>query len=438
MERFAMNKIRQWKQNNYRKPLMIVGARRVGKTWIMKEFGENEYRDYVYIDFASNNREINNLFTLHCNARQLLIGLETYAKKEIAPGNTLIIFDEIQKMPQFLSKLQCIYEDTRDYHIICAGSQSVTALYANDPFFVKHVEVLTLYPMSFQEFFEEVEREANYKKFVYNSDYTMMSVFKERYIEALKIYFFVGGMPEAVLDFSLHRDFEKVRDIQVDIINECELDFSRYAPSAYLPKITMIWESIPFQLAKKNKKFVYGNIQDGGRAKAYEDAINWLSGFGFIYKVNRITVPDIPLKDYENRKAFKLFMVDIGLLGCMLGLKQSVLLNDGAIFDEFECALTEQYVLQQLVMIPNWKLYYYANERCACEISYLIDNGKVIVPVDIRMKANLKAKRLKTYQDKFHPKKIVQMSNDNYYTKENVVYLPLYAVEKIIEELDIC
>lgn len=262
-------------------------------------------------------------------------------------------------------------------------------------------------------------------------DFQMINSFKETYIDALKQYYFVGGMPEAVQSFADNKDFNEVRDIQKRILMAYEQDFSKHAPNEIVPKIRMIWNSIPSQLAKENKKFIYGLVREGGRAKEYETAIMWLADCGLVHKVSRVNGAGVPLKAYEDLKAFKLFVLDVGLLGCMVGLNQRTLLDGNYLFVEFKGALTEQYVCQQLKTIEDLGVYYYTNNRGSCEVDYVIDTGELIVPVEVKAEVNLKAKSLKTFRDKFSPEISVRTSMANYKEEDWLINLPLYAIEQI-------
>lgn len=438
MKRFAMDWLEQWKNKKNRKPLIVEGASGVGKTWLIKEFGEKEYSDTVYVDFKQKDDRIKRLFEGSLDIGFLLSGLEVYSGKQISTSDILIIFDNIQEMPQMVPSLRCFYEDIQDYHVICASSLlNIVSLYDTVFSLTGKVEILQLYPMSFQEFFQEVEPKEHLRNFLSKGNFTMTDIFRKNYVEVLKNYFFVGGMPEAVLQFIKYKDLDRARDVQWHILNAYKQYFTDYAPSAFRSRVCAVWASIPHQLVKENKKFVYDLIQEGGRAKFYEKAIKWLSDCGFVYKVNRVTQPQTLLEEYDITKTFKLFMMDIGLLGCMLGLRQDMISSGNALFDAFNGALTEQYVLQHLVAISGWNVHYYANERSACEISCLIDNGRIVIPVDVVTKINLKAKRLQTYMEKFNPVKAVQISMADYNVNERILHLPIYAVEKIIAELGV-
>ncbi len=434
MYRAAIEKLYKWKEGKHRKPLIIEGARQVGKTWLMKEFGSKAYDDIVYINFDSNSR-MAELFASDLNTDRLLMGMELYAGRKIDPDHTLLIFDEVQEVPRALSSLKYFYENAPQYHIICAGSLLGIALHQGTSFPVGKVDFLSLYPLSFKEFLTATAGE-RFAALLDQQDYQMITAFKQTYIDALKQYYFVGGMPEAVKSFADEKDFNEVRAIQKRILAAYEQDFSRHAPIEIVPKIRMVWNSIPSQLAKENKKFIYGLVREGGRAKEYEAAIMWLCDCGLVHKVSRVNAAGIPLRAYEDLKAFKLFMVDVGLLGCMAGLRQRTLLDGNDLFMEFKGALTEQYVCQQLKTIDDLGVYYYTNDRGSCEVDFIVDTGEQIVPMEVKAEVNLKAKSLKTYREKFNPQISVRTSMADYKKEDWLLNLPLYAVEEFCNAAD--
>ncbi|WP_300786860.1 ATP-binding protein [uncultured Acetatifactor sp.] len=434
MYRVAIAELYKWKESRHRKPLIIQGARQVGKTWLMKEFGCQAYADTVYINFDSNSR-MAELFASDLDTDRLVMGIELYAGRKINPDSTLLIFDEIQEVPRALSSLKYFCEDAPQYHIVCAGSLLGIALHEGTSFPVGKVDFLPLYPLSFKEFLMAVAGE-RFAGLLNYRDFQMIASFKQTYIDALKQYFFIGGMPEAVQSFVEERDFNAVRNIQKRILAAYEQDFSKHAPIEIVPKIRMIWNSIPSQLARENKKFVYGLVREGGRAKEYEAAIMWLCDCGLVHKVSRVNASGIPLKAYEDLKAFKLFMVDVGLLGCMTGLRQRTLLDGNALFTEFKGALTEQYVCQQLKAVGDLTVFYYTNDRSSCEIDFVVDTGEQIVPIEVKAEINLKAKSLKTYREKFSPELSVRTSMADYKREDWLLNLPLYAVEEICNCLE--
>lgn len=432
MYRIAIEKLYKWKNSKRRKPLIIEGARQVGKTWLMKEFGKQAYADTVYINFDSNSR-MADLFSADLDTDRLIMGLELYAGRKINPENTLLIFDEVQEVPRALASLKYFYENAPQYHIVCAGSLLGIALHQGTSFPVGKVDFLKLYPLSFSEFLMATGNE-RFAELLKNQDYEMITSFKQTYIDALKHYYFVGGMPEAVQSFAESKDFNEVRAIQKRILAAYEQDFSKHAPNEIVPKIRMLWNSIPSQLARENKKFVYGLVREGGRAREYETAIMWLSDCGLVHKVSRVNAAGIPLKAYEDLKAFKIFIVDVGLLGCMTGLRQRTLLDGDDLFIEFKGALTEQYVCQQLKTIEDLGVYYYTNDRGSCEIDFVVDTGEQIVPIEVKAETNLRAKSLKTYRERFEPELSVRTSMADYKKEDWLLNLPLYAIENITVE----
>lgn len=432
MYRIAIEKLYKWKNSSRRKPLIIEGARQVGKTWLMKEFGKQAYADTVYINFDSNSR-MADLFSADLDTDRLIMGLELYAGRKINPENTLLIFDEVQEVPRALASLKYFYENAPQYHIVCAGSLLGIALHQGTSFPVGKVDFLKLYPLSFSEFLMATGNE-RFAELLKNQDYEMITSFKQTYIDALKHYYFVGGMPEAVQSFAESKDFNEVRAIQKRILAAYEQDFSKHAPNEIVPKIRMLWNSIPSQLARENKKFIYGLVREGGRAREYETAIMWLSDCGLVHKVSRVNAAGIPLKAYEDLKAFKLFIVDVGLLGCMTGLRQRTLLDGDDLFVEFKGALTEQYVCQQLKTVEDLGIYYYTNDRGSCEIDFVVDNGEQIVPIEVKAETNLRAKSLKTYRERFEPELSVRTSMADYKKEDWLLNLPLYAIENITVE----
>ena len=431
MYRIAIEELLKWKESKHRKPLIIEGARQVGKTWLMKEFGRLYYEDTVYINFDSNSR-MSELFASDLDTSRLLIGLELYAGRKINPEHTLLIFDEVQEVPRALSSLKYFYENAPEYHIVCAGSLLGIALHEGTSFPVGKVDFLKLYPLSYREFLMAIGKE-QYARLLEDKDYQMITSFKQTYIDALRYYYYVGGMPEAVQSFADDNDFNEVRNIQKRILAAYEQDFSKHAPIEIVPKIRMLWNSIPSQLAKENKKFIYGLIREGSRAKDYEAAIMWLSDCGLVHKISRVNAAGMPLKAYEDLKAFKLFVLDIGLLGCMSGLHQQTLLDGNELFVEFKGALTEQYVCQQLENLDDLAIYYYTNDKGSCEVNFVVDAGEQIIPIEVKAEVNLKAKSLKVYHEKFNPKISVRTSMADYKEDDWLINLPLYAIDNIAE-----
>ena len=429
MYRFAIEQLQKWKVKKHRKPLIIRGARQVGKTWLMNEFGAVSYEHVVYVNF-DNNERMKNLFDGNLKISRLITGLELYAGHKIDPDRTLLIFDEVQEVPKALTSLKYFNEDAPQYQIVCAGSLLGVALHPGTSFPVGKVEFLDLYPLSFFEFISALGK-GQYVDLLQKGDFDMAAAFKQDYIDLLKHYYYVGGMPEAVQSFADNKDFNEVREIQRRILDAYEQDFSKHAPHDAIPRIRMLWNSIPAQLTKENKKFIYGLIKEGARAKEYELALLWLTDCGLVHKVHRVTAPSLPLKAYEDLKAFKLFFMDVGLLSCMVGLRQDVLLDGNALFKEFKGALTEQYVLQQLKTVKGLNIYYWTAERGTAEVDFVVDNGSDVIPVEVKAEVNLQAKSLKVYREKFHPKLSIRNSMADYRKDDWLLNLPLWATETI-------
>lgn len=431
MYRYAIEELIRWKSKKNRKPIILEGARQVGKTWLMKEFGNRAFSDTAYINFDGNSR-LTALFSGDFDVPRIILGLELYIGRKIDPAGTLIIFDEVQEAPRALACLKYFYENAPEYHIVCAGSLLGIALHQGTSFPVGKVDFLKLYPLTFKEFLLAAGLE-RFVEVLDNRDYSMLTNFKQTYIDALKQYYFVGGMPEAVSSFCENRDFQEVREIQRRILNAYEQDFSKHAPNAAVPKIRMLWNNIPSQLAKENKKFVYGLVREGARAKEFEAALMWLSDCGLIHCVYRVSAPNLPLKAYADMRAFKVFLSDVGLLSCMTNLGQRTLLDGNEVFKEFKGALTEQYVLQQLAAMKNIDTYYYVNERSSAEIDFVIDDGERVVPIEVKAETNLMAKSLKFYRQRFDPAVAVRVSMADYREEDGLLNLPLYAVSVLGE-----
>lgn len=429
MYRFAIDDLMQWKENRNRKPLIIEGARQVGKTWLMKEFGKQAFDDVAYINFDSNP-QMKELFDSDLDVNRLIMSLEIYCERKISAEKTLIIFDEIQEVPRALTSLKYFYENAPQYHIVCAGSLLGIALHEGTSFPVGKVDFLELHPMSFKEFLLATGKD-RFVELLDIQDFQMITTFKQMYIEALKVYYFVGGMPEVVKDFAKNQDFNEARKIQRQILEAYEQDFSKHAPAQIVPRIRMIWHSIPTQLARENKKFVYGLVKEGARAKDFELAIMWLHDCGLVHKVSRIKTPKIPLQAYVDFKAFKLYLLDVGLLSCMASLSEKVLLDGNELFNEFKGALTEQYVCQQLKTVKDIEVFYYTNDRGSCEVDFIVGKNANVIPLEVKAEVNLKSKSLKTFRDKFSPPLSIRSSMADYKDEGLLINLPLYAIDQI-------
>ncbi|HAN09641.1 MAG TPA: ATPase [Clostridiales bacterium] len=431
MYRKAIDELKKWKDSGTRKPLIIRGARQVGKTWLMKRFGEECYKQYAYINF-DNNERMENLFKGDLNIDRLITALQIESGVTIDVSNTLIIFDEVQEVPRALTSLKYFYENAPQYHIVCAGSLLGVALHPGTSFPVGKVDFTDLYPLNFTEFMMATGNE-NLAELLTKQDFGLITSFKGRYIDLLKQYYYVGGMPEAVASFIGKQDYSEVREIQKKLLSAYEQDFSKHAPNETVPRIRMLWNSVPSQLAKENRKFIYGLIREGARAKEYELAMTWLLDCGLIYKVGRVSKPDMPLAAYQDMSAFKLFILDVGLLSALTSLDIKSILEGNKIFEEFKGSLTEQYILQQLVATKEVTPYYWSTDKGTAEIDFIFQSESEIVPLEVKAAENLQAKSLKSYCAKYNPKYAIRTSMSDYRKEEWLTNLPLYAINVIGE-----
>ncbi len=425
MERLLMNQLLKWKNKKKRKPLIIHGARQVGKTWIMKEFGKRFYENCVYISF-DNNERMKNTFEQDFDIRRIISALKIESGKKIEPQNTLLIFDEIQEVPKAMTALKYFYENAPEYAIIAAGSLLGMSLHEGTSFPVGKVDFMHLFPLNFREFLLAVG-EKDLAELLITQDYEMINAFSGKYADWLRKYYFVGGMPEAVLTFIDTDDMKEVRNIQKELLLYYENDFSKHAPKEQISRIQMVWNSIPAQLAKENRKFIYGLVREGARAKDYEIAIQWLMDYGLVHKSYRIKNPGMPLISYMEQSAFKLFMLDVGLLAAKGNLSAKTILEGNKIFKEFKGALTEQYVAQELVA-KEIELYYYSTENSSGEIDFVVQNEEYVIPLEVKAEENLRAQSLRAYCRKFEPQKAIRSSMANYREEEWMVNVPLYLL----------
>ncbi len=421
-----MQRLKAWKTKKGRKPMIIRGARQVGKTWLMKEFGKNEYGQIAYVNFESS-RHLQTLFADDFDVGRIITALEIETGQHINPENTLIIFDEVQEAEGAITSLKYFYENAPHYHIIAAGSLLGVALHKHTSFPVGKVEFLELYPLSFPEFLLAMSQK-QLLELLLNQDWILIKSFKKKFIQYLRYYYYIGGMPEAILSFVDKQDFNEVRNIQKQILSAYEQDFSKHAPKEIIPRIRMLWNSIPAQLAKENKKFIYKVVKQGARAKDYELALAWIIDCGLAHRITRASKPGIPLKAYEDTAAFKLFVVDVGLLAAMGDIDVKTLLEGNAIFEEFKGALTEQYVLQQLRTIPDIAIHYWSAERAASEIDFLLQYAGLVVPLEVKAEENLQAKSLKTYYQKYSPSVAIRASMSDYRKEAWLTNVPLYSI----------
>lgn len=431
MNRDIFKQLEQWKSSSDRKPLILSGARQVGKTWAMKEFGKRYFKNVAYINF-DNNSSLKNVFEGDINTSRIILALSAHTGISIKPDETLIIFDEVQEVPRALSCLKYFCEDAPEYAIIAAGSQMGVALHQGTNFPVGKVSLMNLYPLSFLEYLQAVENE-QIVSILQSDDWKMICSLKTTFIQRMKEYFYVGGMPQAVQSFIDEQDWNKVRDIQNTLLKVYEQDFSKYAKPELCTRLNQVWNSLPAQLSKENKKFMYGQIKKGARAKDFELAIQWLSDCGLIHLVHSVSKPGYPLKAYEELDSFKIFMNDIGLLGALGGTDIKTILNDNEFFVEFKGAITEQYVLQQLLSTTPLKPFYYSSPTSSGEIDFLVQIQDQIVPIEVKSSENLQAKSLKAFHQKWQNNFSVRTSLSDFRKDDWLTNIPLYAVSKIAQ-----
>ncbi len=427
MKRKLMDKLIAWKAKEKRKPLVIWGARQVGKTWLMKEFGRQYFSSCVYISFY-NNTKTARLFDSDYDAERIIKALELQYHHSIKPEETLIIFDEVQAAPRVLESLKYFCEDAPEYYICAAGSLLGVGIHDGVSFPVGKVDELKLYPMSFSEYLDAMG-EKGLEEALEDIKSPLLNDLRDNYLENLKNYYYVGGMPECVEAFSLRKDYEEVREIQNSILSQYDGDFGKHVNPEELPRIRMVWSSLPMQLAKENKKFFFGRIKEGARMKDYEKAIQWLIDAGLVYKTYKVTKPAIPLKAYIDLTSFKLFILDIGLLGAMAELDAETLINGNDLFVEFKGALTEEYVLEEMISSTPYTPYYYSGEKSVYETDFLIQRKGAVIPIEVKAETNTKSKSLRTFYDKFNPDYTIRLSTLDYIDQGWVINIPLWAVE---------
>lgn len=426
MIRFAMDNLVEWKDKKNRKPLIIMGARQVGKTWLMKEFGKNYYAKTAYISFYNNNR-MKKVFDMDFDIERIIMNLNIESGISITPNDTLIILDEIQDAPKVLESLKYFCENAPEYHVVAAGSLLGVAIHEGVSYPVGKVDLMDLYPLSYREFLYAMG-EKQLSDVLKTKDYSVIDIFSDKYLFWLKNYYYTGGMPAVVDFFREDKDYAEVRNIQKDILRQYKGDFGKHVDAPNLPRIRMVWESIPMQLAKENKKFFFGQIKKGARSSDYEIAIQWLLDCGLIYKVHRVNEPHVPLSAYKSMNAYKLFMLDVGLLGAMSEIDAVSILEGNDIFVEFKGALTEQYVLQQLISDTSYTPYYFGTDKATFEQDFLIQIGKNAVPIEVKAEINTKSQSLKSYCEKYKPETAIRLSTKKYIDQGWMKNIPLYAV----------
>ena len=433
MYRSIYNKLKEWKNSPVRKPLILYGARQVGKTWLLREFGSREFNRTIYLNFDTDHR-IHSFFSDDISPPGIIRGLENHFNEKIDPSSTLLIFDEIQECQRAKDSLKYFNEDTPQYHIAAAGSFLGIA---GGKFPVGQVNELTLFPMSFAEFLDATEHGILKETLLDKSlSFNDVSLSHDLFIRKLKEYLFVGGMPEAVKTFAETEDFNAVRNVQDTILNNYRNDFSKHISGINIPKVRMLWDSIPSHLAKEKKKFIYREIKTGGRASEFEDALNWLINTGLVYRIDRITDPKIPLSAYGERDHFKLYMIDTGLLAAKSLLDISCILDSGtSVFTEFKGALTEQYALQELIASGNLPVFYWGNSEGKAEVDFIVQHKNEIIPLEVKSSINTKSQSLAVYMEKYKPAYAVRSSLKKYGKDKQLFSVPLYMIYRLTDIL---
>lgn len=423
MKRSAYKLLLDWKVKPGRKPLIIQGARQVGKTWLMHEFGKNEFAQTVYFNFETN-KALLSIFKSGFDTDKIITSLGIIAGFTIDPTDTLIILDEIQACPEAITSLKYFQENSPEYNIFAAGSLLGVAIHGGVSFPVGKVDFLTLYPLDFPEFLDAMGQ-SQLVKAIESGDAALIKNFNDQLIELLKQYYFVGGMPEVVNAFINDVDYNRARQIQNNILNAYENDFSKHAPISQLPRIRMVWQSIVGQLAKENSKFIYSILRQGSRAKEFELAIEWLKDAGLIHKAVRVKKPGLPINAYADWTDFKIYLNDVGLM-CALGdLSAEILLSGHDLFKEFKGTVSEQFVLQQLIS-QGYHPYYWAPENSHTEIDFLIQKENQIIPIEVKSAENIKSRSLKSYYDTYQPEICIRTSLAGFKKQEWMQNIPLY------------
>ena len=428
MQRFILKKLIEWKESKYRKPLILKGARQVGKTYILKQFGKENYEGVAYFNF-DHDEDLYNLFENTKNPKRILEQLAFIYGKAIIPGKTLIIFDEIQECPNALNSLKYFYEEANEYHIACAGSLLGIRL-SHTSFPVGKVDFFNMYPMTFSEFLiaDNAQNLVDYMNSLEKIE-KIPDIFFNQLEEKLKAYFIIGGMPEAVSAWVNEKDMELVNKIQDNILSAYESDFSKHTQDSEANKISLIWNSVPSQLAKENKKFLYQVVKEGARAREYENALNWLNDANLIYKIYNVTKTDFPLKAYNDLSAFKIYMNDVGLLRKMLNLDSKIVVEGDKLFEEFKGAFTENYVLNMLTSTLNLVPNYYTFDRN--EIDFIIQYKNNIVPIEVKANKSTNNTSLTKYNEKFNNELSVRFSMNNLSKDGKILNIPLFLIEYV-------
>lgn len=429
MERSIITQLKAWKQSPLRKPLILAGARQVGKTYILREFGKREYENVAYIN-CDNNPAVAGLFAEDYDMKRVLLVIGALTGQTITPGRTLIILDEIQELPRGLSALKYFCEQAPEYHVAVAGSLLGVAMHRGESAPVGKADIIRMGPMSFVEYLM-ARGETQLTQILLSRDWPTIAMLHVRLTKLLREYYFVGGMPEAVSTFLKTNDANEVRRVQNDILYLYRSDMSKHVSADEATRISMVWQSIPSQLARENKKFVYGAVRKGARAKDFETAIQWLMDAGLIYKVPRVREVGMPLKFYEDLNAFKIFMLDVGLLGALSEMAPALMLMSNNVMTGSKGAFTENYVLCQLKALPDIATYYYSREDSRMEVDFVAQHQGRIIPIEVKAEENLRSKSLRAFMDRHEDLHAVRFSMSPYREQGWMTNYPLYAVQAI-------
>lgn len=427
MKRSLYANLLQWKNSRQRKPLLLQGARQVGKTWLVEQFGRNEYQHLIYLNFEQNP-ELHTLFRKQLDPEKIIINIGLLQGRKIIADDTLIFFDEIQVAPEVLTSLKYFCEQAPQYHIIAAGSLLGVSIGKQSSFPVGKVNFLTLFPLSFREYLTASGEELILDKLeTMKSIQPLPDILHHKMLEHLKMYLYLGGMPEVLQDFLDYKDIASVRKIQLEILEAYQRDFSKYADTVQAVRTSELWRSIPRQLAKENKKFKYSEVRKGSRAATFELTIEWLKKAGLIYKINHIDVPKLPLSGYSDYAKFKIFLHDTGLLGAMLNISSDIIINPSGIFSEYNGAFIENYVAQQLLTAGNPELFYWTSKSDA-EVDFILQIDDAVYPIEVKSGTSRNLKSLRSYAEKYSPSLIFRASPRNFVQDKQFINLPLYAV----------
>ena len=426
MKRKIYSKLIEWKESPSHKPLILNGVRQCGKTYIMKEFGKNEFQTFAYVN-CDRNENLHQIFEGGFNISKIIRGISALSGVDIIPGKTLIFLDEVQSFPLVLESLKYFCEDAPDYHVAVAGSLLGIALHSGVSFPVGKVQTMKLYPMDFEEFLM-AKGEQQLLRIMHDHDFDLLTALHEKCKDLLRQYYYVGGMPEVVKSYIDNGQLKPVRAIQNEILSNYAGDFSKHAPYQEVPRISMVWQSILGQLSRENKKFIYGALKKGGRAKEFEVAIQWLVDAGLVYKVNKCTKPKLPLKFYEDFTAFKLYLCDCGLMGAMADTAAKDVLIGDSVFTEYKGAFTEQYVLQQILSSGISDIYYYSADDSRMEMDFLMQREGALLPVEVKGGTSIKSTSLHNYLMEHPGIQAIRYSMLPYKKQDFLTNIPLYAV----------